>query len=89
MEHGHAVLAYNCPQGCDDVVGQLTAIRDAQRSQGNTRIMVVPDTQLPARVAALVWGWGWTGDTVDDTAIDAVLALQDSEAPEPHISCPQ
>lgn len=87
LEHGHAVLAYNCPQGCAAVVDGLVAIQQAERAKGNARVIVTPDAQLPNRVAAVVWGWGWVGDEVNEAAIAAVLAKQDIDSPEAHLSC--
>jgi len=84
LEHGHAVLAYNCPTGCPDVVAALTAFFDG----GRGRVLVTPDPKLTTRVAALVWGWGWAGDTADADAIRAVLAYQDVDAPEAGLGCP-
>lgn len=87
LEHGHAVLAYNCPSGCADLVAGLTAIWQAEHDSGNTRVLVTPDPKLPTQVAAMVWGWGWVGDTVDANAIHAVLSHQDQDAPERGLPC--
>lgn len=85
LEHGHAVLAYNCPTGCATLVSQLNGLWYARQG----RILVTPDPKLPRRVAALVWGFGWQGDDFSASAINAVLAHQDEEAPEPQLGCSQ
>ncbi len=85
LEHGHAVLLYNCPEGCVDDVAKLAAVRDA--STNKVRIIVTSDASLSARFAAIVWGWGWTGDAVDEAAISQVLAKQDVDAPEKGLGC--
>lgn len=87
LEHGHAVLAFNCPEGCPDLVKALTALWKEQQDLGNGRVLVTPDPKLPSKVAALVWGWGWTGATVDAAAVRAVLAHQDEDAPERGEAC--
>lgn len=87
LEHGHAVLAYNCPEGCPEIVSALTAIWQQAHDSGNTRVLVTPDSALPSRVAAVVWGWGWVGNTLDADAIHAVLSHQDEEAPEHGLAC--
>ncbi len=86
LEHGHAVLAYNCPTGCSELVGKLEALFDSKQSK---RLLVTPDPRLPTKVAALVWGFGWQGDGFDAKAIDEVLSHQDEEAPEPGLGCSQ
>ncbi len=82
LEHGHMVLAYNCPSGCDDVV---QALREYQALHG--RSLVTPDPMLQSKVAAMVWGWSWAGDSVDVAKLDAVQSMQDVDAPEPGLGC--
>lgn len=91
LEHGHLVLAYNCPNGCPDVVQQLTDIWNAQPvdATGGRRALVTPDPLLPHRVAAIVWGYSWVGDVVDKDAIACLAAHQDEEAPEAGAACAQ
>ena len=87
LEHGHAVLAYNCPSGCPDVVSALTGVWQQAHDNGNTRVLMTPDPALPNRVAVIVLGWGWSGETVDTAAIQAVLSHQDADAPERGLGC--
>ena len=90
LEHGHAVFLYNCPDGCPDIVASLEALRQEAAVGGNgvIRAMVAPDSQLPNRVAALLWRRAWVSDTVDPDAVRCLLNRQDDEAPEPYLSCP-
>jgi hypothetical protein len=85
LEHGHLVLAYNCPQGCDDVVQALTGFHASLPSP--KRALVTPDPLLKTRVAAIVWGYTWAGDSVDVEKLDAIRSLQDTDAPEPGLGC--
>lgn len=85
LEHGHLVLAYNCPAGCPDVEQKLRAVWAAQPDP--KRALVTPDPKLTAKVGVLVWGWGWLGESVDDDAVAAVIAKQDVDAPERGLAC--
>jgi hypothetical protein len=87
LEHGHMVMAYNCPSGCDDVVQALTAYWNALPSP--RRALVTPDPKLPKKVAAMVWGYTWEADAVDTAKLDAIHMLQDVDAPEPGLGCTQ
>ncbi len=87
LEHGHAVLAYNCPEGCPELVADLQAIWDAAPSP--KRMLITPDPNLPTRVAAVVWGYSHSADTVDAEAIGCLLQHQDEEAPEAGLGCSQ
>ncbi len=84
LEHGGIVLAYNCPDGCADVVAALIGIHDAQRPDqfNEQRILIVPDLQMPHRVAALAWGWRWQGDAVDGAAVRCFIDARYDRAPE-------
>ena len=83
LEHGHLVLAYNCPTGCPDVVAALEKIRAAAPD----RRILTPDPALPKRVAAVVWGYAYSSDDVNTAAIDCVIGQQDQAAPEPGLAC--
>lgn len=88
LEHGHAVLAYNCPAGCPEIVSALAGIWDSQQGSAvGRRILLTPDPQLPRRVAAVVWAWSYSGDEVDEGLIREVLSHQDKEAPEAYSDC--
>lgn len=90
LEHGHAVFAYNCPSGCPELVTQLTDLWSArQGSVQARRTLVTPDPSLPKKLAVVVWGFGWQGDTFDAAAVDVVLSHQDEEAPEKLLGCVQ
>src|SRR5687767_12624293 len=54
LEHGHLVLAYNCPEGCPEVVTALEEIWRAQPVGRNSvrRVILTPDPLLPNKVAA-------------------------------------
>ena len=82
MEHGHMVLAYNCPMGCDDIVQALSAFQAA-----SPRSLVTPDPMLQSKVAAMVWGYSWASDAVDQAKLEAVRSMQDADAPEPGVGC--
>ena len=88
LEHGHAVLAYNCPSGCPETVAKLSALWDSfQTNPSRRRMVLTPDPKLPRKVAAVVWGFGWMGDDYDEAAITEVLSHQDAEAPEAFLGC--
>jgi len=82
LEHGHMVLAYNCPSGCPEIV---QALSEFQRS--TPRTLVTPDPKLTTKVAAIVWGYSWSADAVDTAKLDAVRSYQDADAPEAGLGC--
>ncbi len=90
LEHGHAVLLYNCPEGCPDEVAKLEAAAAGAKTGANgvRRALVAQDPQLPQRVAAMLWRRTYLTDSADPEALRCLLTLQDTDAPEPGLSCP-
>jgi hypothetical protein len=84
LEHGGVVLLYNCPSGCDDVVAELTALRSATPPDrfGLQRLLIVPDRELPTKVAAVAWLWRWQGDRVDAATLRCFIDARYDHAPE-------
>lgn len=90
LEHGHAVFLYNCPDGCPDEVAKLEAAAASVPAGANgvRRALVAQDPLMPKRVAALLWRRAYVTDSADPEALRCLLKLQDTEAPEPGLSCP-
>jgi hypothetical protein len=84
LEHGGVVLLYNCPAGCDDVVGALTTVWQATPPDrfNEQRLLIVPDAQMPHKVAAIAWGWRWQSDTVDMNGLRCFINARYDRAPE-------
>src|SRR5687768_148624 len=76
LEHGAIVLLYNCPEGCADLVTQLTdLLRDAPRDPdcNRLRVIVTPYPMLSTRVAAAAWRRTWTANCLDEAARASLL----------------
>jgi hypothetical protein len=84
LEHGGVALLYNCPTGCDDVIGALTTLYQSTLPDqfNEQRILIVPDAQMPHRVAAVAWGWRWQGDAVDAPTMRCFIDARYDRAPE-------
>jgi hypothetical protein len=84
LEHGGIVLLYNCPAGCDDVVGALTTLWQSTPPDrfNEQRFLLLPDQAMPKKVAAVAWGWRWQGDAVDSAAIRCFIDARYDRAPE-------
>lgn len=84
LEHGGVVLLYNCPSGCDDVVTALNELREGTRPDqyNEQRLLVLPDAQMPHKVAAVAWLWRWQGEAVDRAALRCFVDARYDHAPE-------
>jgi len=87
MEHGAVVLFYRCDTGCPDVVAELRRIRDATPKDPacrdvNARVILLPSTTIPTRVAAAAWGATYTADCVDAPSLEGFLRERYAKGPE-------
>jgi hypothetical protein len=84
LEHGGVVLLYNCPDGCDADVQSLIALRLGRHPDqyNEIRILIVPDSEMPHRFAAVAWLYRWQADAVDTDAINCFIDARYDRAPE-------
>jgi hypothetical protein len=88
LEHGAVVLAYNCPEGCPDVLAALERIR-AEREDpacrargGDNRIVVMPDPELEVPIAAVAWEHLYLATCLDEGSLRAFVDARYARAPE-------
>jgi hypothetical protein len=88
LEHGGVVIAYR-PDLSDAERDRLEAFVRALppepdcAAQGvRRRIIVTPDPELPARVAAVAWSHSYTADCVDTNALEQVVLGLTGRGPE-------
>jgi hypothetical protein len=79
LEHGAVILAYNCPDGCPDVVAlfeQLAAERTDPRCRRYgtlNRVIVVPDPELATPIAAVGWEHRYSATCLDEPSLRAFV----------------
>lgn len=62
LEDGGVILHYNCPEGCPDVVDELTSI---VKEAGEERLILHPYPNMDSRIAVTAWTRLLTMETVD------------------------
>lgn len=90
LEHGGAVLAYNC-MDCAELVAGLTAIMTdhgqdpACSDPVANRLLVTPDPLLPTgvEIGVTLWDHSYTADCLDRGEIEAFIATYYGQSPEP------
>jgi len=65
LEDGGVVVQYSCPEGCEDLVAQLSAI--VSRYDGGVILAPYPD--MEPRIALTAWGRIDTFDKFDENRI--------------------
>ena len=70
LEDGGVILHYNCPQGCPDVVEQLT---DIVERNGEDRLILHPYPNMDSRIAVTAWTRMITMEDVDVDAIQEFI----------------
>jgi len=76
LEHGAVVVAYHCPNGCEDEVSRAVTwlhqlMPDALCPDGPPRVLLVPDPKLDVRWAASAWGFTLRADCFEPAAFSA------------------
>jgi hypothetical protein len=77
LEHGAVVLAYRCDEPCPDVVDFLGTAFDefaldplCVTGGGTNRLILTPDPDLDAPVAAAAWGATYVATCLDRASLD-------------------
>jgi len=80
LEHGHVVLIYNCPNGCD---AELAVLREVLAARPDLSILLTPDPLLEgSQFAAISWTWVYA---FEQPELDTLLCFVDQHhdhAPE-------
>ena len=79
LEHGGVGVHYNCPDGCDDLVKQLSAI-----VSGVNEIVMSPFPGMDTRIALTAWTYVDQFDEFDEERVRTFIAdhLNSPVAPE-------
>lgn len=78
LEHGGIGLHYNCPDGCDELLDQLTALVP----QSATQFIVAPYPEMPSKIALTAWRHLDTMEEFDETRISEFIRAYLDRAPE-------
>lgn len=91
LEHGAIVLAYDCPEGCDDVLAALDAIITdhgadplCESHDGtDARFILVPDPDLEdGTIAAVAWEHAYVATCLDEPSLRTFVEEHYGGAPE-------
>jgi hypothetical protein len=80
MEHGGVVIAYNCPDGCPDLVSQLKSVASEYKSK--VILTPRPDKNVPYRITLTAWRWMDGFNDFDGARIRAFIAAHKDKGPE-------
>ena len=65
LEDGGVIVQYNCPDGCPDIVAQLSSVVGAY----DRYVILAPYPEMDARIALTAWGRIDTLDELDEARI--------------------
>lgn len=84
LEHGGVAIFYDCPDGCPELVSQLTEI--ISRGQvGGLKVLMAPHEGMDTQIALAAWTFLDKLDAFDGERIEDFLSTHESSAnaPEP------
>ena len=77
LEHGGIMLQYDCDDGCDDLVQNLTQVASRYR-----HTIVAPYSEMDTRIALTAWGWIDTFDEFEQTRVVDFIETHIDRGPE-------
>ena len=82
LEHGGIGTHYNCPNGCDELVDQLTTL-----ARDGGKIVMSPYPEMETRIALTAWNFLDAFDDFDEDRIKDFIDAHESSsnAPEPNV----
>ena len=86
LEHGGIGIHYDCPDGCSELVGQLSALVRRARDEDDLKVLLSPYPGMETRIALTSWTFIDRLDEFDeDRIVDFILAHESSaNSPEPN-----
>lgn len=70
LEHGGVVILYRCPDGCDEIVEELSSYVEERADDGDDILLAEYAEEMDSRIAVISWTRLLTMDEVDTDAID-------------------
>jgi hypothetical protein len=85
LEHGGIAISYNCPDGCDELVGQLAELVDEGVRQGG-KVIMSPNTNTASVITLTAWTFIDEFDVFDEDRVRDFVGSHESStnAPEPN-----
>lgn len=88
LEHGYVNVHYNCPDGCDALVTQLSEVVDFATDVG-AKVLMSPYPDMATRIALTAWTVIDKFDDFDDVRIIAFIMAHESSPLAPEANVPR
>ena len=88
LEHGYVNVHYNCPDGCDALVAQLSEVVDIATDVG-AKVLMSPYPDMATRIALTAWTVIDKFDDFDDVRIIAFIMAHESSPLAPEANVPR
>jgi hypothetical protein len=88
LEHGYVNVHYDCPDGCPELVQQLTDIVDKAADRGG-KVLMSPYPDMDARIALTAWTFIDRFDEFDEKRISEFVNSHESSPNAPEATVPR
>ena len=88
LEHGYINVHYNCPEGCPELVGQLTELVQQGIDQGG-KLLMSPYPDMESRISLTAWTFLDRFDEFDEDRIRAFVSAHESSPNAPEYRLPR
>lgn len=88
LEHGYVNVHYNCPDGCEELVTQLSEIVDKTTDRGG-KIIMSPYSGMDTAIALTAWTFLDQFDVFDEERVSAFIVSHESSPNAPEATVPR
>lgn len=88
LEHGYVNVHYDCPDGCPELVGQLSQVVNMATEKGG-KVLMSPYPGMDTRVALTAWTFLDSFDAFDEGRINDFMSSHESSPNAPEANVPR
>ena len=88
LEHGYVNLHYDCPEGCSELLQQLTDIVEKAADRGG-KVLMSPYPDMDSRIALTAWTFIDKFDVFDEERISEFVNSHESSPNAPEATVPR
>ena len=88
LEHGYVNVHYNCPDGCDDLVDQLSEVVNIATDAG-AKVLMSPYPDMDTRIALTAWTVIDKFDAFDEERVFLFIVSHERSPTSPEANVPR
>jgi len=88
LEHGYVNVHYNCPEGCDELITQLTGVVTKATGRGG-KVILSPYPEMDTAIALTAWTFLDAFEVFDEARVTEFISAHESSPNSPEATVPR